>query len=58
MADPPRDPSTKLTKSSLNDWTTKMTEAFNKAQITSLTTNPLIILIGIKLHGFIYALWS
>ena len=40
------------------EFTTKMTEALTKVQPPTLTTEPSTALIGIKLDGTNYALWS
>ena len=50
--------STDLTKSSLEDWTTKMTEALNKAHTSSHPSYSPAAPIGIKLDDSNYALWS
>ena len=48
-----------MTDSSLDDWTTKMTEILNKVQTSSQTPSDFSNApIGIKLNGSNYAFWS
>ena len=49
-------PATSQYDSLFYEFTAKMTEAFTKVQPPTLTTEPSIALIGIKLDGTNYAL--
>ena len=44
--------------STFSEFITKLTEALSKIQTPTLSTEPTAALIGVKLNGTNYALWS